>query len=58
MFNLGVLLADTDPANARARYEQAAGLGHTRAMFNLAVLLADSDPEAAQSWRERLAQQG
>ena len=41
MNNLGVLLADQDPAAARRWYEQAAEAGHTGAMINLGVLLAD-----------------
>jgi len=48
MFNLGVLLAGSDPGEAQRRFEQAVDLGDTGAMFNLGVLLAGSDPGEAR----------
>ncbi len=58
MFNLGVLLTDSDPVAARGWYERAAEAGHADAMFNLGVLLTDSDPVAARGWYERAADAG
>jgi len=55
MFNLGVLLAGSNPSQARMRYEQAADLGHTDAMTNLGVLLEDSDREEAIGWCTKAA---
>ena len=43
MFNLGVLLKDSDPPAARGWYERAADAGHAGAMFNLGLLLKDRD---------------
>ena len=39
MYNLGVLLDDSDPGQARHWYEKAAEAGHADAMINLGVLL-------------------
>jgi TPR repeat protein len=39
MFNLGLLLEDSDPGQARRWWEKAAEAGHVGAMFNLGVLL-------------------
>ena len=58
MVNLGVLLEDSDPAQARQWYERAARAGHTSAMVNLGLLLKDSDPAQARQWYERAAQAG
>ena len=58
MFNLGVLLEDSDPAQARQWWQRAAQAGHTGAMYNLGVLLEDSDPAQARQWYERAAQGG
>ena len=55
MFNLGVLVEDDDPAEARRWYERAAAHDHTDAMYNLGVLLEDSDPVEAPQWYERAA---
>ena len=56
MTNLGVLLQDSDPGQARHWYEQAAEAGHTDAMTNLGVLLQDSDPGQARRWYEQAAE--
>src|ERR1017187_5876968 len=58
MFNLGVLLAHSDPGEARRRYEQAAKLGHTRAIFNLGAMLEASDPGEARRRYEQAANLG
>jgi hypothetical protein len=58
MFNLGVLLEDSDPAQARQWWQRAAHAGDTRSMHNLGVLLEDSDPAQARQWYERAAQAG
>jgi len=58
MFNLGVLLAGSDPDEARRRYEQAAKLGHTDAMTNLAAMLEDSDRDQAIGWCTKAAVAG
>ena len=50
MYNLGVLLNDSDPAEARQWYKRAAQAGQTDAMFNLGMLLRDSDPAQARKW--------
>ncbi len=55
MYNLGVLLIDSDPAEARRWWERAAEYDHAGAMFNLGALLEDSDPAAARHWYERAA---
>jgi len=55
MYNLAVLLKDSDREAARDWYERAANAGHTGAMNNLAVLLKDSDREAARRWFQRAA---
>jgi TPR repeat protein len=57
-FNLGVLLAGSDPDEARRRFEQAAYLGHAGAMFNLGVLLEGSDPGEARRRYEQAADLG
>ncbi len=58
MFNLGVLLKDSDPDAGRRWYEQAAAAGDSDAMFNLGVLLKDSDPDTARRWYEQAAAAG
>jgi hypothetical protein len=58
MNNLGVLLADSDPAQARLWFEKAAEAGNAAAMNNLGVLLADSDPAQARLWFEKAAEAG
>src|SRR5665647_835537 len=58
MFNLGALLSNRDPDEARRRFEQAADLGDTGAMFNLGVLLAGSDPHEARRRYEQAADLG
>ncbi|HEY5182851.1 MAG TPA: tetratricopeptide repeat protein, partial [Dermatophilaceae bacterium] len=58
MFNLGVLLAGSDPGEARRRYEQAADLGHSGAMNNLGAILASSDPDEARQRYEQAADLG
>jgi TPR repeat protein len=58
IFNLGVLLAGSDPDEARRRYEQAADLGHTGAMFNLGAMLEASDPREARRRYEQAADLG
>ncbi len=58
MFNLGVLLEDSDPDVARDWWEKAANAGHAGAMFNLGVLPADSDPDAPRDWYEKAAHAG
>ena len=58
MFNLGVLLQDSDPDQAREWWQRAAQAGHADAMYNLGVLLKDSDPDQARRWYERAAQAG
>jgi TPR repeat protein len=45
MFNLGLLLEDRDPVQARRWYERAAEAGRTNAMNNLGLLLDDRDPD-------------
>jgi hypothetical protein len=58
MTNLGVLLAGSDPEQARHWYQMAAEAGNADAMTNLGVLLADDDPEQARRWWERAAEAG
>jgi TPR repeat protein len=58
MFNLGLLLKDSDPGQARQWLERAAEAGHDDAMFNLGLMLEDGDPEAARAWYERAAEAG
>ena len=63
MFNLGLLLEDSDPPAARGWYERAADAGDAEAMNNLGVLLADSGPASrARAWyrarRRRRRQHG
>jgi len=55
MFNLGVLLKDSDRDAAKRWFEQAAAAGGSRAMNSLGVLLADSDRDAAKRWYEQAA---
>ena len=55
MYNLGVLLRDSNPAEARRWWERAAEHGHVEAMSNLGVLLEDRHPAAARRWYERAA---
>ena len=55
MFNLGVLLNDSDPGQARHWYRKAAKARHPDAMNNLGVLLADSAPDKARHWYEKAA---
>ena len=43
MYNLGILLSETDRNEARRWFEQAAEGGHAAAMFNLGVLLTASE---------------
>jgi trypsin-like peptidase/Sel1 repeat-containing protein len=56
MYNLGVVLKDSDPVEARRWYERAADHEHTDAMYNLGVLLEDDDPAEARRWYERAAE--
>ena len=58
MFNLGVLLADSDPGQAHRWREEAAQAGHADAMYNMGVLLKDSDPGQARRWYEKAAEAG
>ena len=58
MFNLGVVLQDSDPGQARYWYEKAAAAGLTEAMTNLGALLLNSDPGQAQQWWEKAAEAG
>ena len=58
MNNLGALLEDSDPGQARRWYEKAAEAGHATAMFNLGGLLDDSDPGQARRWYEKAAEAG
>ena len=58
MFNLGVLLNDSDPSQARRWYEKAARTGNPNAMNNLGVLLAASHPARARRWFEKAAKTG
>jgi TPR repeat protein len=58
MYNLGVLLNDTDPAQAREWWQQAAEAGQARAMYNLGVLLNDTDPAQAREWWQQAAEAG
>ncbi len=58
MYNLGALLKDSDPGQARRWYEEAAEAGHVDAMYNLGALLEDSDPGQAQQWYEKAAEAG
>jgi TPR repeat protein len=58
MFNLGVLLKDSDPDQARYWYERAAQAGDPAAMNNLGTLLRDSDADQAREWWHRAAQAG
>ena len=58
MFNLGVLLNDSDPSQARHWYKKAAKARHPDAMNNLGVLLKDSDPDKARRWYEKAAKAG
>ena len=54
--SLGVLLAGSDPGQARRWYEKAAEAGNSDAMFNLGELLEDSDPGQARRWYEKAAE--
>ena len=58
MVNLGLLLAEQDPAEARRRFERAADAGDTVAMVNLGLLLAEQDPAEARRRFERAADAG
>ena len=55
MYNLGALLKDDDPVEARRWYERAAAHDHVGAMFGLGVLLNDSDRVEARRSYERAA---
>jgi hypothetical protein len=50
MFNLGVLLKDNDPDQARHWWQRGAEAGDSDAMYNLGALLEDSDPDQARHW--------
>jgi hypothetical protein len=52
MYNLGLLLAASEPEAARRWHERAAEAGNTSAIVGLGVQLAESDPEAGRRWRE------
>ena len=58
MFNLGLLLQDTDPKTACGWYLQAVEQGDADAMFNLGRLLEAEDPEAARDLWKRAAAAG
>jgi TPR repeat protein len=58
MFNLGLLLEDSDPDDARHWWKRAADQGNTHAMVKLGELLRTSDPESAQGWWKRAADLG
>ena len=58
MYNLGVLLSDSDPDQARRWYERAAQAGHAGAMYSLGCCSSDSDPDQAREWWQRAAQAG
>jgi TPR repeat protein len=58
MFNLGLVLADSDAGAAQRWYERAADAGDSRAMNNLGVLLEDREPAEARRWYERAALTG
>ena len=55
MFNLGLALRDSDPAEAQRLWKTAAASGHVLSMYSLGVVLADEDQEAAISWYEQAA---
>ena len=55
MYNLGVLVEDDEPAEARRWYERAAAHDHTGAMFKLGVLVEYDEPAEARRWYERAA---
>jgi TPR repeat protein len=50
MFNLGWLIEDSDPDQARRWYKKAAAAGDAKAMNNLGVQLKESDPDQARQW--------
>ncbi|MDQ3723532.1 MAG: sel1 repeat family protein [Actinomycetota bacterium] len=58
MFNLGLLLEESDPTAARSWYEKAVAGGDADAMFNLGRLLEHDDPDAARALWERAAAAG
>ena len=58
MFNLGVLLAEQDPAEARRWFERAGDLGYAAAMSSLGALLAGQDPAEARRSYEQAAASG
>jgi TPR repeat protein len=58
MFNLGVVLSERDPDQARHWYERAAEAGNTDAMNNLGLLLEHSDPGRAQQLYRQAAKAG
>jgi TPR repeat protein len=58
IYNLGVLLEDSDRNQARRWYEKAADAEHATAMYNLGVLLEDTDPDQARRWFEKAAEAG
>jgi TPR repeat protein len=58
VYNLGLLLQDSEPEVARGWYEQAAQAGHVNAMYNLGLLLQRTEPEVARGWYEKAAQAG
>jgi TPR repeat protein len=58
MNNLGLLLTDSDPEQARRWLEGAAEAEHAGAMFTLGWRLRNSDPEQARRWLERAAEAG
>jgi len=58
MFNLGVLLEDSDKNQAREWYERAAQADDASAMYNLGLLLEDSDKNQARKWWQQAAQAG
>ena len=58
MFNLGALLKDSDPGQARRWLEKAAKAGNVDAMNNLGVLLKDINRGKARRWLERAAEAG
>ncbi|HEV3292625.1 MAG TPA: trypsin-like peptidase domain-containing protein, partial [Streptosporangiaceae bacterium] len=58
MFNLGVVLSEGDPSQARQWYERAAAVGNTDAMNNLGLLLEHDDPDRARQWYRRAARAG
>jgi tetratricopeptide (TPR) repeat protein len=58
MFNLGVVLSEGNPSQARQWYERAAEAGNSDAMNNLGLLLEHNDPARARQWYRRAAQAG